>query len=245
MDILGTIEGLIGDAQNAVSDVQNLASGGGFRLSEFVSRMNYQSFLKTSLFTASFQGPAGLPASGRDMTMYCHAAQLPDVALSTQDVRRYGYGPVERMAFRPVFGDSSLSFIVDGQGKVLSYLQGWVNKAVRFDDYDTMSDDAGTGPYEMAYKSTYVTDLTIQVYDTTMRTVLTYLLRDAYPKEVRSVQMNWNDQDTLMSVQTVFAYTDFRILNQGNFLNTTGASVPNGSTLQSVLNQVQQVADLF
>lgn len=212
-------------------------SGMGFTLSQFKARINDNSILRTSLAAVQFTNPVG--NYDREISFYCTKTSLPDVALATADVRRHGYGPIERMPFRPLFSDNQFSFIVDGQGKTLQYLMSWLNVVTPFQGYSALGDSGSSGsPYELAYKIDFATDIVIYVFNEVRNTVLKYTLRDAFPREIRSVQMNWAETDQLMQVDAVFAYTDFT-MSQVDSLNIGGGFSILSQSISDVVNTVR------
>jgi hypothetical protein len=218
----------------------------GFSLSEFKNRIENRSFLKTNLFMVRFTSPPGLGSYDGEMAFYGIRTQLPDVSMASLDVRRYGSGPIERMPFRPIFTDMPITYIVDGQGMSMDYLNRWHSGVVNYQGYNSIRDQSGTVlgspssvPYEVSYKSNFVTDVSIYVYSTVRDAILQYILRDAFLREIRTVQMNWGDSDQLMTVDTVFAYTDYTLesarLNIGM----------DASIMNNLLNVPQSVQDVI
>ena len=66
--------------------------------------------------------------------MRCDSAILPGIDLLTNDnIRRYGYGPVESAAHGVQFGQARFTWMVDSRGKILNFFNDWMSSIVNFD----------------------------------------------------------------------------------------------------------------
>jgi hypothetical protein len=152
-----------------------------------------------------------------NLTMRCDNAILPSISLlQEQNVRRYGFGPVENVAYGVNVGDFSLKFIVDKQASIIDFFEAWMNKIVNRDSYGgaDMNSDVGGGrrPYEVAYKDTYsCSSVNVFVYDRSQNTVLEYNIYDVFPTGIQSMNLSWAEENSLMRLNVTFSFTDLRI----------------------------------
>jgi hypothetical protein len=150
------------------------------------------------------------------LTMRCDNVVLPSVnLLQEQNIRRYGFGPVENVAYGLNVGDFTLQFIVDKSALVVEYFEEWLNLIVNRDSFggaNMNNDTNGRKPYEIAYKDTYACpNVNVFVYDRAQNQVMTYNIYDVFPTGIQSMNMSWSEENTLMKLNITFSFTDLRI----------------------------------
>lgn len=172
------------------------------------------------------------------LTMRCDNAILPTVSLlQEQNIRRYGFGPVENVAYGVNVGDFTLQFIVDKRGTIVDFFEAWLNRIVNRDSFgganmnNALRD--GKRPYEVAYKDTYVCpSVNVFVYDRSQNTVMEYNIYDVFPTGIQSMNLSWGEENSLMKLNVTFSFTDLRIHPKfSNFDNQQ--IVPVADTLKS------------
>lgn len=162
------------------------------------------------------------------LTMRCDNVVLPSInLLQEQNIRRYGFGPVENVAYGVNVGDFTLQFIVDKNAFVVQFFEEWLNKIVNRDSFgganmnNVLADDRR--PYEIAYKDTYAcSSINVFVYDRSQNNVMEYNIYDAFPTGIQSMNMSWSEENTLMKLNITFSFTDLRI-KQSPAKNKQGA----------------------
>jgi hypothetical protein len=150
------------------------------------------------------------------LTMRCDNVVLPSVnLLQEQNIRRYGFGPVENVAYGVNVGDFTLQFIVDKEALVVEYFEEWLNLIVNRDSFggaNMNNNTNGRKPYEIAYKDTYsCPNVNVFVYDRSQNQVMTYNIYDVFPTGIQSMNMSWGEENTLMKLNITFSFTDLRI----------------------------------
>jgi hypothetical protein len=162
------------------------------------------------------------------LTMRCDNVVLPSVnLLQEQNIRRYGFGPVENVAYGVNVGDFTLQFIVDKKAEVVSFFEAWLNQIVKRDSYGgadmNSADSTGRTPYEVAYKDAYAcSSVNVFVYDRSQNNVMEYNIYDVFPTGIQSMNMSWSEENTLMKLNITFSFTDLRI-QQSAAKNKQGA----------------------
>lgn len=155
------------------------------------------------------------------LTMRCDNAILPGVRLlKDETIRRYGYGPIERVPYGVQFNDITLNWIADSQGKIVEFFNYWMRSIVNYDsaggrDMQTTSRINGltVSPYEIGYKDNYANPkMNIFIYDHQLDQVIIYELFDAFPSAINDVPVAWGEQDTMLKYSIEFSYTDINIL---------------------------------
>ena len=189
-----------------------------FDISSFRTEMNRNEVLKTNSFLVNFAPfkDSDLNKYEDMMTLRCDSAILPSIALlKEENVRRYGYGPVETVAHGVQFGQARLTWIVDKEADVVDFFKKWFMKIVNFSSFggaDMTSDTNGFSPYEIGYKDSYSNSkITIYVYDTSNQNIMQYELYDAFPLMTEDIPLAWAEMDTIIKFSVSFAFTDMQI----------------------------------
>lgn len=151
------------------------------------------------------------------LTLRCDNAILPTInLLQEQNIRRYGFGPVENVPYGINVGDFTLQFIVDKQAAIIDFFEAWMNTIVNRDSFgganmnNVVGDDKR--PYEVAYKDSYACpSVNVFVYDRAQNTVVEYNIYDVFPTGIQSMNLSWGEENTLMKLNVTFSFTDLRI----------------------------------
>lgn len=187
------------------------APRGQFNITAMTSAINrYNGLLKSNLFLARITPPTTLdPSLSRDLIIFCDNANLPNVRMATDDIIRNGYGAEEKIAYKPLFGEIQLGFLVDGEGNAHKFFQDWINSQVSFDlrkGYGA-TDEYGKSPYEVNYKRNYQGAIQLCTYNEKQDNILEIEAFEAFPTSIDDVQLNWGDTDQLMRLSIRFNYT--------------------------------------
>lgn len=192
----------------------------GFNISNFIAGvskngiMRNNKFLVRMTYPAGFVGRSDLINSIRNLEFWCDSAVIPGVSMQTTQIRRYGYGVAEKRPVTPAFNNVSLTFISDGKGEMHKYFHNWMMSINNYNLSDGdlsnyKSSRSGGRTYELAYKDSYVSNITISVFDETQKEIVKVILRDAFPTDLGDIQLNWNDTNDFARIPVSFAYTDW------------------------------------
>lgn len=180
------------------------------------------SFLVTFAPFAGTQKAAGVlnkyisgTAAGK-LVLRCDSAQLPGVTTLKDEVTRFGYGPMEDMAYGVQFADMTLGFILDDVATHSKFFHEWMDLVTNF-----ASKGGGSmvnqnknkyNPYEVGYKDDYSNlQMNITVFDRSQQQVLVYELYDVFPTSINAMDVSWADTDQMMRLYVRFAYTDYTL----------------------------------
>jgi len=158
----------------------------------------------------------------RYLEFWAHSTSLPAFGLMAQPAKRYGYGANERRPFAPVYTDVQVQFIADDHGDNWKLFYNWQNMI--FNTRTQLGMDSTTGavkmnggsfelfyePYELAYRTEYLTDVQIHTFSKTGQQNMHIVLREAFPVSMGGVSLNWADNNSFMSLPVTFAYTDLQ-----------------------------------
>jgi len=200
----------------------------GFNVSTISAEVGRLGVQRPNKFEMTFPMPDSLKGTteftnltntNRVMQLYCEATNLPGVANMLEDVRRYGYGPNEKMPYAPVFNDITLTFRGDAYGQIWTFLSSWMRCAINFEsrgDFITKQ-----GPiqnqyaYEVGYKKDttngegYAVDAQLSMFDETGQERLRIMMRDAFPCYVGDVPLNWGSRSDYMRIPVTMCFFDW------------------------------------
>jgi hypothetical protein len=200
-----------------------------FSISEFKSNIDQKGVLQNNRFIVDFGLPEYLKLDrGYEdlnlVSLRCEAASIPGISITTIDMPRIGFGPLEFQAHNFTQSDIVLTFLVDAHGSVPKLFYDWLNTIVNFQvsrGHSGLNRVVGlsgiekayqSGAYEVGFKDDYSVNLNITVYDKDQQSAVMKLTAyKAYPKEMTSIDMAWVNDSELMRIQVAFTYTDFSI----------------------------------
>jgi hypothetical protein len=176
--------------------------------------------------------PYGSENPAERLQFLCSSASLPGVQIITSDHRRQNMGTFDRRPFGVQVTDIPLTFMLDGRGFVLKYFNQWANAIVNADLRNGERGEGvvkGQGLYEIGYRDSYVTDITITTLTGTSDTdkvdsgkeapveIVTYTLREAFPIQIGDVSVAWNatDQFSTLPIQFTFRGYDIKQMATG------------------------------
>lgn len=184
---------------------------------DFNVAMSRTGLLRDNRFEVAIPRPAGLlgiPGMQRvaqDTVISCEAAVLPGMKVHEDNVRRYGYGPIEKKPVGAVFTDAEFIFRCGDDGAIYDFLHSWQQICVNYDQRDGIETATipGQWPGELAYKADYAVDITITAYSQIGAPATITVLRDAWPIFVADVSVAWAAKGGYVRVPATFTYFDW------------------------------------
>jgi len=173
--------------------------------------------LRTNHFYVEIPPPfmmAGQSDTAQFLPFVCEAANLPGMSLATSEIRRYGYGPIERKPYAPVFMDQTFTMLGDGTGTVHRFFYNWMNGIVNSSSMPYSAWGVsynGARPFEVEFKSEYATDIKITAIDEANKKVIVVTLHEAYPVFMGDINMAWSDNDSIMRLPVTFTYYNWSL----------------------------------
>lgn len=232
-DFPGIPEGIRNSIQSIFGTGTGLAPSQNRRdLNNFLgatSKLN--GFTRPSYFYIEIAPPPMLrdeSETARNLAFLCESANLPGIAFATSDIKRYGYGPIEKKPYLPMFTDTTMTFFADGAGVVQSFFYKWMNGIVKFDGppYGSVQNIGGTSmaPFEVNYKERYSTDILITTVDELNNDIINVRLTEAFPIFMGDVSLSWNDTDQISRIPVQFTYFNWKIerINVNQIPSTIG-----------------------
>lgn len=264
-DVIGTASALSPLLPPSIQQALNTFINGESRpvqskrnLNDFRSSLNkFGGLARSSLFFVQIPVPKMMAGNANiqggmtsaDISLLCEQASLPGVSLTTTEIRRHGYGAVEKKPYSAVFTDQTFNFFGDNRGGVHQYFYKWINGIVKTDLNPNVRETLGyngLSPFEVEYKENYAVDITITCLDDTDQDIIICRLKDAYPIFLGDVSLSWADTDTIMRIPVTFTFYNWE-LERVNINSALGSPANNLSGLQKLLKvgtAVQTLASL-
>jgi hypothetical protein len=159
------------------------------------------------------------------LIMRCENIVLPTPSLlEEENIRRYGYGPVEKIPYGVQFSDVSMTWLVDKRAEIIDFMHQWMNTIVMHDSpnanmlksYDPENSRDGVfysyNPFEVGYKDGYANPIVrIYVYNRQNQTVTEYEMYDVFPMNIQSMNLGWADENQVQKLTVNFAYTNMKV----------------------------------
>lgn len=179
-----------------------------FHIGEFKAGLRrHGNPLRSNKFEVRILRPPVLPRNNllyEDLQFFAEQATLPGVNLSTHDVRRFGYGPIEKRPIGHTFTDLSVTFIADADGDMHRLFYNWIS-AISPYDYELSSQNL----YLIRYKDEYATNIRIRAYKDNNIPSTTIYVREAFPISLSDIQVNWSEMSNHARFTVQFAYVDW------------------------------------
>lgn len=209
-----------------------------FNVSEFMANGGQFGFTHPSNFLVQIAAPpAFYGGDSRFVSFLCYGANLPGVNIDVSAERRYGFGPIKKVAYGMGQTDLNLSFYSDGAGQAIDFFDQWMRNIVSFGDVYYPIQGAAFG--QVQYPAHYETTLEILYFNENPgpegRELITYRFFDAYPIGMTEIPLDWNAINNFSSFSVPFTYRTFQILvNDVGGYGSGEAVLPNQDYLLEV-----------
>lgn len=243
--------GLLNTAMNAIGTVAAVkslfgskpAGGATGRMNNFIAEIRQNSVARTNYFEITFSAPKILAGEGsataRKISLYAEGASLPGLFLQTDDsIKRFGIGPQEHVPYSAQTNNTTINFIGDGKGEIYKFFYNWIQGIVR-SDYVVTSQNVsrnGLSPYEVEFKSEYAQTIVIRTFNEQGDTIFEYELREAFPKSIADVSLNWSES-SMMQFSVEFCFLQSKLLTS----DVPAKLTPNGITQLSPFQKLAKI----
>lgn len=192
-----------------------------FNVANFSAKVNQLGVMKSSsvmveIFPGSTFGLrnfGGVASAIENVKFSAEATNVPGVSLATTEIRRHGYGVIEKKPYVPIFTDINVVFRMDKSGDLYKFFQAWMKMIVNFDGRGSINSVTGILPtqamYEVAYKDSYMATLVIHVFDQNSKERLTYVLLESYPIFLGEIPMAWQATNDYIKIPVKFTFKDW------------------------------------
>jgi hypothetical protein len=154
------------------------------------------------------------------LMLRCENVVLPSPSiLDEENIRRYGYGPVEKVPYGVQFSDVTMTWVVDKNSEIIDFFHQWMNTIVHHDSKNTAMYPNYSrpglqkyNPFELGYKDAYANPIVrIYVYNRQNQTTTTYEMYDVFPMNIQAMNLSWADENQVQKLTITFAYMNMRV----------------------------------
>src|SRR5687768_10894904 len=153
------------------------------KLGDFIAAVKMEGMARNSEFAVEVTLPKGMvdrfsfSSKLRTILMFCDAANLPGINMSTTPNRTFG--EVRETPYEKLFDNLALSFYVDNSMVVKSLFDEWFNLI------------QNTNSKTFSYYNDYITKIVITAFDMKSRPRYKMQLHEAYPKQMSSISLDY------------------------------------------------------
>jgi hypothetical protein len=189
-----------------------------FNAQEFRSIVDDMGLMRTNKFLVRFPIPNKIAsvipesAMGSNLSFFCKAAPLPGLGILTQDIYRYGYGPIERRPYGSVVNDIMFQFYVDSENMIRKWFRSWIRLIMNPDSGKGMNstyDQTGQSAYEFSYKEDYAVDVNIIAFDQEGNPRISVTLIECFPNFIGDITQDWDHKNQNMIMPVAFTFRDW------------------------------------
>ena len=155
---------------------------------------------------------------------WADGVNFPGKINTTHDVRRYGYGIVEKRPFVTNFMQIEASFHNDNNNRVWGFLHQWMQLVLPHNLSGPNKTGPNTDPTDMLvnYKRNYQHDLYIHVYDTEGDKRSCIQVVKAFPSQLSSVPLSWNNRNSAFQFTCTFDFLAWNVQDSDGDIPYTG-----------------------
>tara|TARA_B100000902_G_C27168950_1_gene842742 strand:+ start:236 stop:1078 length:843 start_codon:yes stop_codon:yes gene_type:complete len=164
----------------------------------------------------------------RDLGLLCNSAELPGTSMATAQIEGNRMGIVEKFAHTRVYTDTTLTFYVDSDYRVVQFFELW---------HDFIASGSGVGKDQKAYYNRMrypdeykISTMRIQKFNKDHFRNVEYTFLNAFPVNVSSMPVSY-DGANVLELQVTFAYDRYffgklsSLKNTGKDLQDNGGAV--------------------
>ena len=220
-----------------------------YTMAELKSKVLNKGLSQTSVYLVNISSPnsditnfikttRGLSYDGEILNLLCCDASLPGTSVATHEVNNDHSGVTEKMAYRRIYDESiDLSFYVDGEYKVLSYFDSWMDYITG--QGTTLKQDLykrNDAYYRMNWPSVYKSNIYLTKFEKDYKQsqqALSYVFVDAFPTNVVSMPISY-ESSNILKCTVSFSYT--RYVRKSGLITTSGYTAPSTPASQAAAN---------
>tara|TARA_E500000331_G_scaffold197654_1_gene189916 strand:- start:721 stop:1566 length:846 start_codon:yes stop_codon:yes gene_type:complete len=179
----------------------------------------------------------------RDLGLLCNSAELPATTMATSQIEGHRMGIVEKFAHSRVYTDSSFTFYVDSDYRVLEFFELWQEFIASGSDSDGADRTHVAYYHRMQYPEEYKVDqIKIQKFNKDHFRSVEYTFLNAFPVAVSAMPVSY-DGNSVLECQVTIAYDryyfgkigslDRRVFNSA-FKDVNSGETPGSSSEKKV-----------
>ena len=186
-----------------------------FSPQEFLSKLNeYGGPDKTSLFMVNFY-PSGTanPMQNSNLRFFCKTASIPGIEINTVDYKPQGYGHSGSLPTGINNSGIAMIFILDSYNYILRFFHQWAQRVINYNSpASSRAEVNGKLPGEIGYlrgDNGYGMTVVVTKFNPyTSEIMYEATLHDAYPTNIGSINLTWEEQNVVSTMPVSFTYSE-------------------------------------
>lgn len=158
---------------------------------------------------------------------------MPGISFATEDIRRQGYGYIERKPYSPIMETINCIVRSDSEGKNYDYFQTWLKSVMDYQIEGSIDsqDHFSIGPwdahyYELNYKDDYSATVEIAAINESSEAAIHLILYEVYPIYIGDMNYDWADMNNIVKFPIKLTYSYWK---QSRYYSTTNNTTANTS----------------
>ena len=208
------IGGLLGKVPGDKVGGGSAAAGAstGFNVQNMVSSINRSGIAQASHFDVQLSGAHG--GGERDIVYRADSVNLPGRTITTAEHKFTNYGPINKVPYGQIYGDSTLTFLLSEDLREKDFFENWQNRMVNTGAYEGSSKDIRVqSKWNVKYFDGYTGNIIIRQYGAAGNLKTIHTLQEAYPVLIGDVAMAWGNGDPA-KLSVTFAYKNYRYVTE-------------------------------
>lgn len=179
-----------------------------FNAQNLISSINKSGVAKSSHFEIEITG-FGDTGDERDLLYRAESVEIPGRNMSTIEHKFTNYGPINKVPYGQIYGDTTISFLLSEDMREKEYFEIWQDKMVNTGAFEVGGNRTVGSMHNVKYFDNYAGTVTIRQYGTQGNLHSIHTLIQAYPIFISGVAMEWGSEDVAKMTVT-FAYKYYK-----------------------------------
>ena len=159
------------------------------------------------------------------LSFVCDTANIPGLSLETNDYRPQGFGVNDRRPSGINFENLQTTFYCDSDHRVVTFFQRWLQEIVNYSSVikGDLASYKNLSAFELAYPEQYQTTITLIFFSKDdPNKYMEHTFLNCYPQQLGSVQLGWEQNDSIAKLPVEFYYTTYTALEKTLEFPVTG-----------------------
>lgn len=189
----------------------------GFNVQNLIGTINKSGLAKPAHFEVQLVPPTSIPGmDSRELMYRADTAELPGRSFMTTDHRFSNYGPLNKIPYGQIYGDTAITFILSEDMREKQYFEMWQNSMVQtgaFEQGSTQGDfySYSQSKFNPSYFDEYTGSVIIRQFGSGGNLTSIHTLQEAYPIIISPITLSWAD-DSIMRMSVSFSYRNYKAI---------------------------------